>query len=151
MVGDYEKLFGSLARMERQAVAEMTMVHFDSQNLGRIIKQQRTAVGLTLKELSARSGVSSSHLGRVERGQRFPSAHILQRIARPLGFGESELFALAGYLLPQPSTAAEVIAENNVRQLDPIVARILAQEPVEVQRTVVAILTLLKGIIKSSQ
>ena len=129
----------------------MTMADYDSQNLGRIIKQQRIAVGLTLKELSTRSGVSSSHVGRMERGERFPSAHILQRIARPLGFEESELFALAGYLSPQPSTAGEVIAENNVRQLDPIVASILAQEPVEVQRALVAILTLLKSIIKSSQ
>ena len=129
----------------------MTIVDSVSQNLGRIVKQQRIAGGLTLRELSARSGVSSSHLGRVERGERFPSAHILQRIARPLGFEESELFALAGYLSPQPSTAAEVIAQNNVKQLDPIVARILAQESVEVQRTLVAILTLLKSITKSSQ
>ena len=92
----------------------MTIVDSVSQNLGRIVKQQRIAGGLTLRELSARSGVSSSHLGRVERGERFPSAHILQRIASPLGFQESELFALAGYLLRQPSTAAEVIAENGV-------------------------------------
>ncbi len=123
--------------------------HNNRKNLGRIIKQQRIAVGLTLRELSARSAVSSSHLGRVERGERFPSAHILQRIARPLGFEENGLFALAGYLSPQLSTVAETIAENSNRQLDPIVAGILAQEPVEVQRTVVAILTILKSITRS--
>jgi len=129
----------------------MTIINFGSQNLGRIIKQQRIAVGLTLRELSTRSGVSLSHIGRIERGERSPSAHILQRIARPLGFEESELFTLAGYLSPQPSTVAEEIADNNVTQLDPIVAMILAQEPVEVQRTLVAMLTLLKSIYKSSQ
>jgi len=129
----------------------MTRVQHCSQNLGRIIKQQRSAIGLTLRELSTRSGVSSSHLGRIEKQERFPSARILQRIARPLGFEEGELFALANYLSPRSSTAAEVVAENNVRQPDPIVARILAQEPVEVQHAVVAILTLLKSIIKSSQ
>ncbi len=122
-----------------------------SQNLGRIIKQQRIAVGLTLRELSARSGVSSSHLGRVERGERLPSAHILQRIAKPLGFEENELFTLAGYLSGPLLTATETMTENNAGQLDPIVARILAQEPVEVQRTVVALLTVLKSIAKSSQ
>ncbi len=122
-----------------------------SQNLGRIIKQQRIAVGLTLRELSARSGVSSSHLGRVERGERLPSAHILQRIAKPLGFEENELFTLAGYLSGPVLTAAETMAENNAGQLDPIVARILAQEPVEVQRTVAAILTVLKSIAKSRE
>ena len=125
----------------------MTNAH-NSQDLGRIIKQQRIFTGLTLRELSTKSGVSSSHLSRIEKGERFPSGHILQRIAEPLGFKESELFASAGYLSPQPSTMTEVIAENHVKQLDHIVARILAQESVEVQRIVVAILTLLKSMIK---
>ena len=125
----------------------MTNDH-NSQDLGMVIKLQRIFTGLTLRELSNRSGVSSSHLSRIEKGDRFPSGHILQRIAKPLGFKESELLASAGYLSLQPSTVTEVIAENNVKQLDPIVARILAQEPVEVQRTVVAVLTLLKSIIK---
>ena len=130
----------------------MEMTNDDNgQNLGRIIKQQRIAVDLTLRELSARSGVSPSHVGRIERGERFPSAHILQRIAGPLGFEENELFTLAGYLSAQLSTADDTRTGNNARQLDPIVARILAQEPVEVQRAVVAILTLLKNVAKSSE
>jgi transcriptional regulator with XRE-family HTH domain len=123
----------------------------NSKNLGRIIKQQRIVAGLTLRELSARSGVSSSHLGRVERGERFPSAHILQRIARPLGFAENELFALAGYLSPSPFTEADMTAGNTTRRLEPLVARMLAQEPVEVQRTIVAILTILKSTAKWAQ
>jgi transcriptional regulator with XRE-family HTH domain len=123
---------------------------YSSQNLGRIIKQQRIITGLTLRELSASSGVSSSHLGRVERGERFPSAHVLRRIARHLGFEEGELFALAGYFSPQSSIVAETMAENSAKQLDPIVTRVLAQEPIEVQRAVLVILTVLKSIAKSS-
>jgi transcriptional regulator with XRE-family HTH domain len=123
---------------------------YSSQNLGRIIKQQRIITGLTLRELSASSGVSSSHLGRVERGERFPSAHVLRRIAKHLGFEEGELFALAGYFSPQSSIVAETMAENSVKQLDPIVTRVLAQEPIEVQRAVLVILTVLKSIAKSS-
>ncbi len=119
------------------------------QNLGRIVKQQRIAAEMTLKELSSRSGVSASYLGRLERGERFPSAHILRRIAGPLGFEESELFTLAGFLSPKPSIEADMITGSNVGQLDPIVARVLAQEPVEIQRAVVAILSVLKGIAKS--
>jgi len=69
-------------------------------NLGRIIKQQGVMRGLTLLELGAKSGVSASHLGRIERGERFPSAQILRKIAKPLGFEESELFTLANYLSP---------------------------------------------------
>jgi len=49
-------------------------------------------------------------------------------------------------LSPQPSTAAETMAENNIKQLDPIAANMLRQEPIEIQRSVVAILTILKGI-----
>ena len=124
---------------------EMTAVNND---LGRIIKQQRILAQMTLRELATRSGVSASHLGRVEMGERFPSAHILQKVAGPLGFEEGELFALAGYLSPQLLTAAETMAENNIKQLDPIAASMLRQEPIEIQRAVVAILTILKGIAK---
>ena len=38
-------------------------------NLGRILKQRRVMIPLTLKELAATSDVSSSYLGRIENGQ----------------------------------------------------------------------------------
>jgi transcriptional regulator with XRE-family HTH domain len=117
-------------------------------NLGKILKQQRLSANLTLYELSSASGVSPSHLGRIEKGERFPSADILQRIAKPLGFGEEELFTLAGYLSPHLSieTEKEPVVKINKNELDPYVARVLSQEPVEVQRAVVGILTILKSI-----
>lgn len=118
-------------------------------DLGRIIKQQRITIPLTLQELAAKSGVSSSHLGRIERGERFPSAHILQKIATPLGFEEDELFTLAGYLSPQPHRIAEEDPSYSGGRLDPYVARVLAQEPVDVQRAVIGILTILKSLAKS--
>jgi len=103
-------------------------------------------VPLTLQQLATVSGISPSHLGRVERGERFPSAHILRKIADPLGFGESELFALAGYLSHQSSNMAEPLPAYSDKRLDPYVARCLAQEPLEVQRSVIGILTILKSI-----
>jgi len=115
-------------------------------HLGGIIKQRRVTVPLTLQELAGRSGVSSSHLGRIERGERFPSARILRKIAKPLGFEEDELFALAGYLSPQPAGIAERNPEYGGRQLDPYVASVLAREPADVQRAVIGILTILKSI-----
>lgn len=114
-------------------------------NLGKILKQQRQSAKLTLFELSTASGVSPSHLGRIENGERFPSADILQRIARPLGFGEEELFSLAGYL--SAKTHSENIEFKN--QLDPYVARILSQEPVEIQRAVLGILAIIKNLSSS--
>ena len=117
--------------------------------LGRILKQRRVMIPLTLRGLAVISGTSSSHLGRIERGERFPSASILRKIAKPLGFEESELFSLAGYLSPQPSSPDEGSAAYNGGRLDPYVGQILSQEPVEVQRTVIGILSILKNIAKA--
>ncbi|MFC1943703.1 helix-turn-helix domain-containing protein [Chloroflexota bacterium] len=118
-------------------------------HLGGIIKQQRISLPLTLQELAARAGVSASHLGRIERGERFPSAHILQKIAKPLTFEEDELFTLAGYLSPQSPNIAERSPGYGGERLDPYVARVLAQEPIEVQRAVLGMITILKSIAKS--
>ncbi len=99
-------------------------------NLGEVIRRQRAMMALTLAELAERSGISASHLGRIERGERFPSARTLRRIARPLGFDES---------LPEDGG-----------QLDPYVATVLSQEPVSVQHAVVGIVTILKSIAEST-
>jgi transcriptional regulator with XRE-family HTH domain len=117
-------------------------------NLGKILKQQRLSLPLTLRELSVMSGVSASHLGRIERGERFPSGSILRRIAKPLGFGEDELFTLAGYLSPTTQSVAEGRQHYGGVELDPYVTRILAQEPVDMQRAVIGILSILKSIAK---
>ena len=118
----------------------------DNWNLGLMIKRQRLVVPLTLRELAVMSGVSSSHLGRIERGKRFPSAHILRKIARPLGFEEDEIFMQAGYLSPQPLSVAESQRGFIGGGLDLYVARVLGQESPEVQRAVIAILSMLKSI-----
>jgi len=119
--------------------------------LGRIIKQQRLMIPLTLRQLAAISGISSSHLGRIERGERFPSASILRKLAKPLRFEESELFSLAGYLSPRPTGIGEENAGYRVGQLDPFVSKVLSQEPIEVQRTVIGILSILKSIAKATE
>ncbi len=123
------------------------IMDYGNNDLGKILKQQRITVPLTLQELAKASSVSSSHLGRIERGERFPSARILRKIAKPLGFDEDELFTLAGFLSPQSSGVAEDGSSRYTgRQLDPYVAKMLAEEPVEVQRAVIGILSLIKSI-----
>ena len=119
------------------------------QNLGTIIKRQRLSVPMTLRELAVTSGVSSSYLGRIERGERFPSAHILRRVAKHLGFEEDELFTLAGYLSAQSPSMAESRGGYIGGGLDPYVAKMLAQEPPEVQRAVIGIISILKTIARS--
>ena len=121
----------------------------NGQNLGRILKQQRAMIPLTLRELSALSGISSSHLGRIERGERFPSASVLRKIAEPLSFEEGELFSLAGYLSSPLPSLEEAKADYSAGQLDPYVSMVLSQEPVVVQHTVLGILSILKSIAKA--
>ena len=120
-------------------------------NLGKILKQQRLMTPLTLRKLAAISGISSSHLGRIERGERFPSALVLRKIAKPLGFEEGELFSLAGYLSPSSAGIEEGKVEYSSGQLDPYVKRVLSEESVEVQRTAIGILSILKSMAKASK
>ena len=122
----------------------------NGKSLGRILKQRRLMIPQTLRELAAISGISSSHLGRIERGERFPSASVLRKMAKPLGFEESALFSLAGYLSP-PSTGIEEEADYSGKQVDSYVSMILSQESVEVQRTVIGILNILKNIAKTME
>ena len=111
-----------------------------------IIKERRVSTGLTIQEIAMRSGVSSTHIGRIERGERIPSAAVLRKIAEPLGFGERELLMAAQYLSSQEPSRTEEQTEPSVGRLDPSVAMMLSQEPVEVQRAAIGILSILKNI-----
>ncbi len=121
----------------------------ERKEFGRIIKRQRVMKPMLLQELARMSGVSQSHLGRIERGERFPSAAILRKIAEPLGFEEDELFTLAGYLSPRPNAISETQPSYSRGQLDPYVLQVLAQEPLEVQRAIIGILAVLKSIART--
>ena len=114
----------------------------DRNELGKILKQRRVMIPMTLMELSSATGVSGSHLGRIENGERFPSGHILRKIAKPLRFEEDELLILAGFKSPNPAEKVEALSSK----VDPYVAKILSKEPVDVQRAVVVMLTFIKGV-----
>ena len=117
-------------------------------DLGKLLKQLRLMIPMTRRELSAATGISAQYLGRIERGKRFPSAHTLRKIDRPLGFAEDELLTFAGLVSPKHSKEAESKAQ--LGRLDPFVAAALSREPVEIQRTFFAILTVLKSVAKGS-
>jgi len=96
--------------------------------LANMLKDQREELGLTLAALSEKSGVCVSHIARVEKGERFPSALVLRRLAKPLGLAEGQLLATAGYLTNpagayntgdiRPRTPQEVLDE--LRAVQPI-------------------------------
>jgi len=76
----------------------------DANKLGRTIRQRRISAPFSLNGLAKATGISTGHLSRIEKGQRNPSARVLHKLAEPLGFRESELFVLAGYLSSQDSS-----------------------------------------------
>ena len=64
--------------------------------LGARIKLLRAGQGLTLDELSDRSGVSRAMISRIERGELSATAQLLNRLCGGLGLTLSGLFARAG-------------------------------------------------------
>jgi len=63
--------------------------------LGQVLKQQRTALDLTQRELALRLGVKASHIAYLEAGRRRPSLSLLGRLANVLGLQKEPLFLLA--------------------------------------------------------
>ena len=96
------------------------------QNLGSIVRAHRKRVGLSLAGLSAKSGVSLSHLGRIENAQRYPSTKVLRKIAKPLNLDEKELFNLAGYLPVEQSAKPNLEKHRSLAELDILVNRVTA-------------------------
>jgi transcriptional regulator with XRE-family HTH domain len=93
-------------------------------NIGKIIKEQRRSIPLSLNQLAKLSGVSVSHLGRIEQGLRQPSTRTLQKIAKHLGFDLYELLVIAGHLLPDPSTFSEEQRNKLRTELNTLLERI---------------------------
>ena len=98
----------------------------ETQNLGSIVRRQRNRLGLTLADLAAKSGVSISHLGRIENAQRYPSTNVLRKIAKPLSLDEDELFNLAGYLPVVQPTTPDLEKYRLLAELDILVDRVTA-------------------------
>jgi len=94
-------------------------------NIGKIIKEQRKSIPLTLSQLAEISGVSKAHLGRIEQGLRKPSTRTLQKIAEPLGFDLYELLVLAGHLSPEPSTLPEEQRDKLRAELHTLLGRVI--------------------------
>jgi transcriptional regulator with XRE-family HTH domain len=79
------------------------------ERLGRIIRDQRTAAEMSLRELAARTNVSNPYLSQLERGLHAPSVRVLKAIATALNMSAEALMVQAGLLDPgadaRPPTA----------------------------------------------
>ncbi len=73
-----------------------------NKELGKFVRQHRTTAGLSLRALAEAAGIDHSYIARIEHGETdAPSADKLLRIARALGVEAEDLYALAGYVMPE--------------------------------------------------
>ena len=57
-----------------------------SKKLGNLIKEARTAKGITQSALAEQvDGVTASDVGKIERGEKEPTQEVIKKIAKVLG------------------------------------------------------------------
>jgi transcriptional regulator with XRE-family HTH domain len=62
--------------------------------IGRVVRRERQERNMTIKELGEEASLSEIYVGEIERGQKYPSAKVLESLAQALDLELSELFEL---------------------------------------------------------
>jgi transcriptional regulator with XRE-family HTH domain len=65
-----------------------------------VLRSARQASGLSIRRLAERAGIHHAGLARIELGEQRPTPDTLLSLAQALELDEADLFALAGYRLP---------------------------------------------------
>lgn len=68
------------------------------ETLGALLRAQRLAKGLSLRELATRTSVSNAYLSELERGRHEPSLSVLRAIASALDAPLAPMLVRAGVL-----------------------------------------------------
>jgi transcriptional regulator with XRE-family HTH domain len=87
--------------------------------LGALLRAQRIAAGLSLRELSERTSVSNAYLSQLERGLHEPSLTVLRAIASALGVPLASLLDRAGLLEREPAppeTEAAILRDPDLTE-----------------------------------
>lgn len=91
--------------------------------MGQIIRRARRASRLTLRELAERAALSEVYLGEIERGKKYPSARVLEELARALDMNVSDLLDLVAQELraaAQPALLPQPIGFTSTPSKDPL-------------------------------
>lgn len=59
--------------------------------IGRVLRRQRRRRGLTLREVAEKAAVSVVYLGEIERGLKYPSALVLERVGEAVGLALADV------------------------------------------------------------
>ena len=95
--------------------------------LGKVIRQERQERHLTIKELGDKAGLSEIYVGEIERGQKYPSAKVLESLANALDLDLAELLELI----------AEEIRSQREPQMTTAIGFTFPSAPGQPRRTVV--------------
>ena len=103
------------------------------QTMGMVIRRERRSRRMTMKAMAERSAISMVYLGEIERGKKYPSALVLERLAKALDlaipdlleYTADEMRGLAaptmaiGFLMPsaQPATSRVTSTGNVISML----------------------------------
>ena len=86
--------------------------------LGALLRAQRVAADLSLRELSERTNVSNAYLSQLERGLHEPSLSVLRAIASALGVPLGPLLTRVGML-----EAGEADEATSLRETEAAILR----------------------------
>ena len=95
----------------------MTGMNF-RQALGEVIRTERHARGLTMRDISLNGYVSLGHLSEVERGVKEVSSEMLDGISTGMGVKTYDLILKAGYLMADldvPDTPEQIFSFETIR------------------------------------
>jgi len=109
--------------------------------VGAVLRRERRLKHLTLKMLAERSALSVVYLGEVERGKKYPSALVLERLAETLDLGMPYLLELVADELrgaaeqepvraigfTMPGSAPQAAVRRLVQMLEPSEAATMAE------------------------
>ena len=109
--------------------------------LGALLRAQRLAAELSLRELAERTNVSNAYLSELERGLHEPSLRVLRAIASALGTPLSSTLASAGVL-------GDNVAEHETGLRETEAAILRDPELSEPQRT--ALLSVYRSFVHTS-
>ncbi|HNY16342.1 MAG TPA: helix-turn-helix transcriptional regulator [Treponemataceae bacterium] len=77
------------------------------------LRMQRNECGLTQAGLAEKVGTSGNYIAQIERGEKYPSPGMIDRIARALDIDPSRLFAQGG----EPALMQENAPDANYEPL----------------------------------
>ncbi|MEW6601391.1 MAG: helix-turn-helix transcriptional regulator [Nitrospirota bacterium] len=78
-------------------------------SLGEYLKEARMKMGMSLREVEDRAGVSNAYISLIESGKRTdPHPNILKSLAAVYGLNITELMGVAGYLDAESSANKEM-------------------------------------------